>query len=149
FVAEPDIAKFDFSARIVHADCFGGRLDCHRFIEQLENTLAGGHRRLQNVEFFTEILNWAKEPLRVHRERGQNTKRHAATKNANAARPEDESDRREAQEFNRRVEKRVRENRIAPREHVVAVPLFKLRESLLLSVEELHDAHSRAVFLQK
>src|SRR5438552_12261188 len=93
FVAEPNIAEFDRAPWIVHAYRFTGSLDRHRLIEQLEYPFASSHRRLQNIEFFAEVLNWPEEPLRVHRECGKHTERQAATQNANPACPKNKSDR--------------------------------------------------------
>ncbi len=70
-VGEPHVAKFDFAARSGKSQrSFRGRRG-QRLVQQLENALAGGHGRLQDVEFFAQVLNGAEEALRVLHERDQ------------------------------------------------------------------------------
>src|SRR4029077_16821236 len=67
-VREPHIAKFNLSARRGKRMYLGRRHNRHGFIKQLEDAFGSSHGALQYVEFFAEILNWAKEALGVHHE---------------------------------------------------------------------------------
>ncbi len=54
-------------------------------IQQLEYALAGGHRRLQNVVFFAEILNRAEKSLCILNEGNEDAERHGCrNRSANA-----------------------------------------------------------------
>ena len=72
-IAEPHIAKLNFTARSGQTLRVRRGFNRHRLVEQLENSFAGRHCRLQNVEFLAQVLNRPEESLRVHRERGQHS----------------------------------------------------------------------------
>ena len=79
-VGEPHVAEFDVAARSGKSQrSFRGRRG-QRLVEQLEDALAGGHGRLQDVEFFAEVLNRAEEALRVLHEGDERSDRHRAGK---------------------------------------------------------------------
>ena len=120
-VAEPDVAEFDFAARSVEADRVGGRCDRRRLVEQFEDALGSGHRGLQDVEFFAEVLNGAEEARGVHREGGEDAEAERAVENAIAAGPVDERGGEDAENFDGGIKKREGENRVAPGEHIVAL----------------------------
>src|SRR5262249_38777664 len=69
--------------------------------------------------------------------------------NAIAASPVDEGDGREAQKFDGRVEERIREDGVTPREHVFAIALAELRAGFRFAIEELHHGHAGNVFLEE
>src|SRR6266446_1046740 len=48
-----------------------------------------------------------------------------------------------------KIEERVREDGIAPGEHVVLIALGEIGAGFLLAVEDLHDAHAGNIFLQE
>ena len=65
-----------------------------------------------------------------------------------AARPIDEGDREDAEDFDGGIKEREREDRVAPGQHVVAIAAAKFGAGFLFAVEELHDAHAGNVFLE-
>ena len=67
-VREPYVAEFDFAARGGKRANGRGRSDRYRLVEQLKHSLGSRHGRLQDIEFFAEILNRPEETLRVHHE---------------------------------------------------------------------------------
>src|SRR4051794_40615918 len=63
-ISEPDVIEFNHpgAARSLR---LRGLSDFYRRIEQFEDAFAGGHRRLQDVVLFTQVLNGTEEALRV------------------------------------------------------------------------------------
>ncbi len=147
-VAEPDVAEFDFAARGFEADGVGGRDRGGWFVEEFEDALGGGHGGLQDVEFFAEVLDRAKEARGVHRESGEDAEAQGAVEYAIAARPIDEGYREDAEDFYRWIKEREREDGVAPGQHVVAIAAAKFGAGFLFAIEELHDAHAGNVFLK-
>src|SRR5216684_762515 len=148
-ITEPNVAEFDFAARMVERNGVGIRIDRDRLIQELEDALGGGHGGLENVELFAEVLNGAEEALSEHGEGGENAKGEAAGKDANSTGPKDQGNSGEAEEFDGRIEESVSENRVAPGEHIVAIALLKFVHGFAFAVEELHDAHAGNVFLEE
>src|SRR5215470_13555469 len=148
-VTEPDVAKFDFATRIFEPNGFLRGLYGYGFIEQLENPFARGHGGLQNVKFFAEVLNRPEEALGPHRVSRQNAKGKSPLQYAHSASPVNQSDRRETQEFHRRIKQRVSKNSVAPGQHVFLVAFLEILHRFLLAIEELHNAHACDVFLQE
>ncbi len=134
---------------MIEGNGVGIGFDDYRLVEELENALGGGHRGLKNVEFFAEILNGTEKALGEHSEGGEDAESDAAGKNAVSAGPIDQSDGGEAEKLDGRVEESVRENGVAPGEHIVAIALAKFVHGFLFAVKELHDAHAGNVFLEK
>ena len=120
-----------------------------RLIEQLEDTFAGRHRRLQNSELFAQILNRPEHLLRILHKCDYRAELERALQHAQAAKPQQRRHRRDAKEFDRRVEHRVRQNRIFIGQHVVAVDLRELTQRLALAIEQLHHRDAADVFLQE
>ncbi len=147
-VAEPDVAEFDFAAGGFEADGVGGRDRGGWFVEEFEDALGGGHGGLQDVEFFAEVLDRAKEARRVHRESGEDAEAQRAVEYAIAARPIDEGYREDAEDFHGWIKEREGEDGVAPCQHVVAIAAAKFGAGFLFAVEELHDAHAGNVFLE-
>src|SRR5207302_504402 len=87
-IGEPDVAEFNLAARLPQRKRLGGRGDRHRLVEQLEDALGAGHRRLQHIELLAEILNGPEEPLRVLHESDQDADLDAARQHPQAAEPE-------------------------------------------------------------
>ena len=148
-IAEPHIAKLNFASRSGQTLRVRRGFNGHRLVEQLENSFAGGHCRLQNVEFLAQVLNRPEESLRVHRECGQHSQGECSAQNAHAAGPEDQGDRGETQKFYSGIEQCVRKDRVTPGKHVVAVAAFEFRYCLWFAIEQLHHVHARNVFLQE
>src|SRR3989454_10442337 len=71
-IGEPDIAEFDFAAGLFEFQRLLRRSNRHGLVEQLEDALGGGHSRLQDIEFFAEVLDGTEETLRVHHEGDEN-----------------------------------------------------------------------------
>src|SRR5438552_14030791 len=124
-------------------------LDEHRFVEKFEDALGCGHRGLEDVELFAEILNGPEKALREHGERGEDAESDAAGENAVSAGPINQRNRGETEKLDRGIEESVSENGIAPGQHVVAIALLEFIHGLAFAVEELHDAHAGNVFLEE
>ena len=148
-IAEPHVAEFNFAPRMVERNGVGIRFDQHRLIEQLEDALGGGHGGLQDVEFLAQVLNRPEKTLREHGESREDAKTEGAVENAVSARPKNQSDGGEAEEFDGRIKKSVGEDGIAPGEHIVTIALLKFIHGLAFAVEELYDAHPGNVFLKE
>src|SRR5437667_9695080 len=88
-------------------------LDEHRFVEKFEDALGCGHRGLEDVEFFAEILNGPEKALREHGERGEDAESDAAGENAVSAGPINQRNRAETDKVDRGIEDRVSENSVA------------------------------------
>src|SRR6266852_8197215 len=88
-IAEPDVAKFDFAARIFEVNGVGRRRNVGGLIEELEDALGGGHGGLQDVEFFAEVLDGAEEASGIHGEGGQLAEGERGGEHAIAASPID------------------------------------------------------------
>ena len=67
-----------------------GRLDDDRLVEQLEDPLRRGHRRLQHVELLRHVADRPEEPLRILEERDQRAERQRVAQHAGAAVPDDQ-----------------------------------------------------------
>src|SRR6266446_1825183 len=148
-IAEPDVAKFDLTERMIERDGVGIRFNQHGFIQKLEDALGSRHRGLQDVEFLAEILDRPEKTLRKHREGGQNAEAERTRENTVSAGPIDQGDGGEAEKLDRRIEESVSENRIAPGEHIVAIAPLKFLHGFAFTVEELHDAHAGNIFLKE
>ena len=71
-IGEPDVAELDFAARRPYR--MDGASEATAAIgssSKLEDAFGGGHGRLQDVEFFAQVLNRPEEALRVLHERDQ------------------------------------------------------------------------------
>src|SRR5258708_39364806 len=104
---------------------------------------------MQVCEFLAEVRDRQEEALRKHGKRGENTESQPTGENPVAAGPIDQGDGGEAEKFDGRIEESVSENRVAPSEHIVAIALLEFVHGFALAIEELHDAHSGNVFLEK
>src|SRR5438477_12746464 len=134
---------------MVERNGVGIGLDEHRFVEKFEQSLGGGHRGLDDVEFFDEILKWPEKALREHGERGEDAESDAAGENAVSAGPINQRNRGETEKLDRGIEESVSENSVAPGQHVVAIALLEFIHGLALAIEELHDAHAGDIFLEE
>src|ERR1700740_483454 len=134
---------------MVERNGVGIRFAGHRLVQQFEDALGGGHRRLENVEFLAEVLNGAEETLREHGEGGENAESESAGEDANSAGPKNKGDGGEAQKFDRGIKECVGKNGVAPGEHVVAIALFEFVHGFAFAVEELDHAHAGDVFLKE
>ena len=63
-----------------------------RLVEKAKNALRSGHGSLQDIEFFTEVLNGAEEALRINHERDQDADFNRAGYHARSADPEKQRD---------------------------------------------------------
>src|SRR5438552_7741304 len=111
---------------MVERNGVGIGLDEHRFVEKFEDALGCGHRGLEDVEFFAEVLNRPEKALREHGERGEDAESEPAGENAVSAGPINQGNGGEAKKFDSGVEESISENGIAPGQHVVAIALLKL-----------------------
>src|SRR5581483_10965078 len=75
-VGEPNVLKLDASFSLTQGRRPGGRLNSHRSIQQLENTLGAGHSRLQDIVFLAEILDRAEYAERILHEGHQHANGH-------------------------------------------------------------------------
>ena len=64
-VGKPDVVELD-PARSAGLLFYRRRLNVGLGVKQFENSLGGGHRRLQNVELLAQILDGAEKSLGVH-----------------------------------------------------------------------------------
>src|SRR5580704_11324383 len=96
-------------------------------VEQFEDALAGGHRRLQDVVFVAEVLDGAEEALRVLDEGDEDAEGHGGedgvaqsvgnaqvAEDGVAAKPDDESDGGGAKELDDGVIESVGKDRVRP-----------------------------------
>ena len=77
-VSEPDMIKLNTPGPARHFRHRWGS-DFYRRIQQLEDTFASRHRRLQDVVFLAKVLNWPEEALRILNERRQQSDTHRST----------------------------------------------------------------------
>ena len=148
-VAKPNVAKFDFAARLDERDGVGIGLDGDRLVEKLENALRCSHGGLQDVEFLAEVLNGPEEALGIHCEFDKHADGEGAMKYAITSVPENQSNGGKAQEFHRGVKERVGQDGVAPGKHVVVIAIGKFVLGFCLAIEKLHHAHARDVFLEE
>src|SRR2546429_7367282 len=147
-VAKPNVAKFDFAARLDERDGVGIGLDGDRLGEELENALRCSHGGLQDVEFLAEVLNGPEEALGIHCEFDKHADGEGAMKYAITSVPENHSNGGKAQEFHRGGKERVGQDGVAPGKHVVVIAIGKLdRKSTRLNSS--HGYISYAVFCLK
>jgi hypothetical protein len=130
-------------------------------IQQLEHSLSGCHRRLQNVVLLAQILNRTEKPLRVlhkcnqhaqcdhcisremKRKQGFGTeadhyRSHCEiVQHIAAAKPNHAGDCNGRQDFHHRVINRVRHDRVFEGFHVLRVDFGKFIEGALLAIEKL------------
>ena len=111
---------------------------------QLEDALAGGHGRLQDVVFLAQILNGAEEALRVLDEGDEHAERDGTAHNAASADPDHQGDRDGTEYFDHRIVEGVCQDGVFEGDHVRAVDGFEVIVGALLAVEELHHAHARS-----
>ena len=121
--------------------------DLRRRVEQLENSFAGRHRRLQDVVFVAQILNGPPEPLRVLDEHGQHADGDPAREHAESAPPDHQRNRQGGKQFDGGIVERIGEDGVFEGDHVQAVDGLEVVVGAALAVEELHHAHARDVFL--
>src|SRR5438045_6415401 len=126
---------------MVERNGVGIGLDEHRFVEKFEDALGCGHRGLEDVEFFAEVLNRPEKALREHGERGEDAESDAAGENAISAGPINQRNRGETEKLDRGIEESVSENSAAPRQNVVAIALRDSVHGLSLALAELHCAN--------
>ena len=101
-VGEPDVAKFDVAARIGKRERRFRGSRGQRLVKQFENPLARSHGRLQDIEFFAQILDRTEEALGVLHEGDQHADFHEARERAQSAIPKNNRDGRGAEQFNGR-----------------------------------------------
>ena len=126
-----------------------GAHDLRLRVHQLEDALAGRHRRLKDVVFVAQILDGPPETqgkLREHDEHADGD-RGRKMKDSETAAPDDERDGYRREKVDRGVIERVGEDRVLEGDHVLPVDVFKVLVGALLAVEELHHGHARDVFL--
>ena len=126
------------------------RLTSSAGVEEPEDPLRGGHRRLQHVELLGEVGDRPPEALRVldeGHERAQGRARRAST--CGAAVDQDERDGERGQELDRGVEDRVVEDRAHVGVGVLAVDRGEGGAVALLAPEQLHHRHAGEVLLQE
>ncbi len=125
-----------------------GRHDLGRRVQQFEDALAGGHRRLQDVVLLAEVLDGAEEALRVLHEGHQDSEGDGIADDLVSAEPHHARDGGGRQDFHYRVINGVGQDGVLVGVHVGAIDLFEVLVGLLLAVEELQDDDSGDVFLQ-
>src|ERR1700722_8357877 len=148
-VGKPNVPKLDLPERRGQRTHFRRRHNHERLIEQPEDALGSGHSRLQDVEFFAQVLNWPEKALSVQHEREQYTDRDRSRNRPKPAHPIKQGKARHAQEFHRGIEERKRVNGFFVGFHVRAIQFFELSARFPLAVEKLHDGHTADMFLQK
>ncbi len=137
-----------------------GRNHLYRSIQQLEDAFAGGHGRLQDVIFFAEVHDWAKESQSVLDEGDQHSQRRHrrhqtkcdqrfpielhrdavrgnATHHVAAAEPNYACNRDGGKNLDCRVVDRVSHDRIFERFHVDAIDFREPVVGLAFAIEEL------------
>src|SRR6202044_532838 len=67
-ISKPNIAEFNFTARSGKSAHVNGGDNGERLVEQLEDTLGGGHGGLEDIELVAQVLNGAEEALGVNHE---------------------------------------------------------------------------------
>ena len=117
-------------------------------VEQLEDALAGGHRRLQDVVLLAQVLDGAEEALRVLHEGHQHAEGDGVADDLVAAEPDDAGDGDRRQHFDHRVVDRVGQDGVLEGVHVGAVDLLELLVRFLLAVEQLQHNDAGDVLLQ-
>ena len=146
-IRKPDMIKFNAARTFwLLRDC--GRSDLHRRIQQLKNTLAGSHGRLQDVVFLAEVLNGPEESLRVLDECRQNSDGSGAANYVVATKPDDTRNGDRGKDFDHGVVDGMGHNGVFEGVHVAGVDVGKLCECPLLTIKELQDHHSADMLLQ-
>ena len=113
----------------------GGR---GRRVEQLKNALGAGHRRLQDVVFLGKILDRTEYPRAVLHEGHHRAERQTAFDYPLAAEENQHGQSRDADELDRRIEKRVRADGLVVGLTVLLVDGGELVERCLLMIEQLN-----------
>ena len=150
-IGEPDIAEFDFAAGLLELQRLLRRSNRHGLVEQLEDALGGGHSRLQDIEFFAEVLDGTEETLRVHHEGKENAEIEpgGTGEHVQPAIPIQQRDGRKPQPFHHRIKQGESEDGGLVGVHVGAVQDGELLGGLGLAIEQLHDGHAADVFLKE
>src|SRR5581483_3125315 len=86
-VSNPHVIKFN-SARAMGKSRFRCLRSLHRIIEQLENSLRRGHRCLQDVVLFAEVLNRTEKALCILHKRNKHAERGYIADNSVRAEPD-------------------------------------------------------------
>ena len=105
----------------------GSRRDLHVSIQQLENPLRRRHRGLEHVELLRHVADRAEEAARIQQKGDQRPDGQRVLQRPAAAEPDDERGGQRADDFNRRIEHGVVEDRIDVR---VAMAPVDVVESL-------------------
>ncbi len=122
-------------------------LQLGRRIQQLEDAFAGGHRRLQDVVFFAQVLDGAEEALGILDKGDQHADGDRVAQHAIPAQPDHQRDGHRAQQLHRRVVERIGQDGVFEGHHVLPVDRFELLVGALLAVEQLHHAHAAYMLL--
>src|SRR5450755_2915895 len=84
-VSEPDMVEFDSNGALRKRLRAGRRDDGWLGVEQFENTLGGGHRTLEDIVFFAEVLDGPEEAQSILKKRDQHAEGQGALPDAEAA----------------------------------------------------------------
>ena len=87
-----------------------------RLVEQLEDALRGGHRRLQDVELLRHVGDGPEEPLRVEQEGDERPERQGSLEHRAPAVPDRQGRRQRADHVDGRIEHGVVEDRLDVRD---------------------------------
>src|SRR5215470_17599418 len=90
-VSKPYVVKLD-TATAFSLYRMSWRDDIYGSIQKFEDAFAGSHGVLKDVVFVAEVLNWAEEALRVQHEGHHDADGDCAAYDADAPKPENESD---------------------------------------------------------
>ena len=149
-VREPHVIELDAAARRRRAPRrHGRRRQLDGRVEQREDPLGRRHRRLQDVELLGQVADRLEEAPRVLQKRDEHADADDAVERPAAADPDDEGARQRGDDFNRRVEHRVVEDRRDVDVAVAAVDRVELLERARLLGKELHRRDAGDVLLQK
>ena len=102
FVREPDVVEFDGGGCARNRPGLGWRLNVRRCVEQFEDTLGGGHGRLQDVVLVAQVLNRAEESQSILEESNQHAQRDRAAADAKSSVSEQQRERQHPEKFHPR-----------------------------------------------
>src|SRR5580700_6466740 len=168
-ISEPDVIEFD-AAGTLWTFRYRRRNYLYRRVEQFEDAFAGGHGRLQDVVFFAEVHDRPEEAQSIldegdqhaqRRHRGHqaegdqrfpvetygNTGHGNASHDLAAPEPDYAGDRDGGENIDRRVVKRVGQDRVFVGFHVAAIDFREAVVGLLFAIEELQHHHATDVLL--
>src|SRR6185437_2094052 len=148
-VGEPDVVELDAASRGEGRTRNRRGLEGDGSVEQFENALGAGHRGLQVVVLIAQILDGAEEALNILDKGEDNADGERAVHDAQAAEPEHEGHRQDAEKLDHRVVDGVGEDGADPGITVLAVDLAELLKGALLAVVGLHHRDAGDVLLHE